>query len=271
MRCWRISRSGAGNISTRPTTGNGSIRPASERRRIPAPTSNSVCDHTRLEAMRYLLTVPRGEFRLLAEPDSQAAILDAYLRQLPHDETVIEFTGNTTSDLAIAVIAGFNWLTHCAGLAGADRKTFSGTLNRFRRVAMSAQKWWEMEGARERCAQTAAGEAGAAAVSEPGLGGLWPTGERNRRGAQGNVARMERICEIRGSVISGRTFPGCAALHPGYQNYLPLLRVEQRHGGIHHHLDQAGAVMRQAHARARPQARMISSPARRGSPCLRRA
>jgi hypothetical protein len=24
--------------------------------------------------MRYLLTVPRGEFRLLAEPDSQAAI-----------------------------------------------------------------------------------------------------------------------------------------------------------------------------------------------------
>ena len=101
---------------------------------------NSVCDHTRLEAMRYLLTVPRGEFRLLAEADS-------------HDETVIEFTGNTTSDLAIAVIAGFNWLTHCAGLAGADRRTFSGTLNRFRRVAMSAQKWWEMEGARERCAQ----------------------------------------------------------------------------------------------------------------------
>ena len=60
---------------------------------------------------------------------------------------MIEFTGNTMSDLAIAVIAGFNWLNHCAGLAGADRSTFSGTLNHFRRVAMSAQKWWEMEGA----------------------------------------------------------------------------------------------------------------------------
>jgi len=114
---------------------------------------NSVCDHTRLEAFRYLLTAPRDEFRLLAEPGSQPAILDGYLRQLPHDETVIEFTGNTMSDLAIAVIAGFNWLNHCAGLAGADRRTLSGTLNHFRRVAMSAQKWWEMEGARERYTQ----------------------------------------------------------------------------------------------------------------------
>jgi len=67
---------------------------------------DQVCNHTRLEAVRYLLTVPRGEFRLLAEPGSQPAILDGYLRQLPHDETVIEFTGNTMSDLAIAVIAG---------------------------------------------------------------------------------------------------------------------------------------------------------------------
>ena len=112
-----------------------------------------ICSHTRLEAMRYLLTVPRNEFRLLAEPESQVAILEAYLRQLPHDETVIEFTGNTMSDLAIAVIAGFNWLIHCASLAGADRKTFLGTLSRFRRVAMSAQQWWEMKGASERYAQ----------------------------------------------------------------------------------------------------------------------
>ena len=114
---------------------------------------DQICQHTRLEAVRYLLTVPRGEFRLLAEPDSQAAILEAYLRQLPHDETVIEFTGNTMSDLAIAVIAGFNWLTHCAGLAGADRRKFSGTLSHFRRVAMSAQQWWEIKGAKERYAQ----------------------------------------------------------------------------------------------------------------------
>ena len=113
----------------------------------------SVADHTRLEAVRYLLMVPRREFTLLAEPDSQKAILDAYLRQLPHEETVIEFTGNTMNDLAIAVIAGFNWLNHCAGLAGADRKQFSDTLNHFRRIAITAQKWWEMEGAKERHAQ----------------------------------------------------------------------------------------------------------------------
>ena len=37
---------------------------------------DQICNHTRLEAVRYLLTVPRGEFRLLAEPDSQPAILD---------------------------------------------------------------------------------------------------------------------------------------------------------------------------------------------------
>lgn len=114
---------------------------------------SSVCDHTRLEAIRYLLMVPRREFTLLAEPDSQQAILDAYLRQLPHDETVIEFTGNTLNDLAIAVVAGFNWLNHCASLAGADRRKFSGTLNHFRRIAVSAQRWWEMDGARERYAQ----------------------------------------------------------------------------------------------------------------------
>jgi hypothetical protein len=114
---------------------------------------DQIGNHTRLEAMRYLLMVPRGEFSLLSEPQSQAAILEAYLRQLPHDETVIEFTGNTMNDLAISVIAGFNWLTHCAGLADADRKSFSGTLNHFRRIAMAAEKWWAMEGASERYAQ----------------------------------------------------------------------------------------------------------------------
>jgi hypothetical protein len=113
----------------------------------------TVCDHTRLEAFRYLLMVPRGEFKLLAEADSQLAILDAYLRQRPHEDTVIEFTGNTMNDLAIAVVAGFNWLNHCAGLVGADRRKFSGTLNHFRKIAVSAQRWWEMEGAKERCAQ----------------------------------------------------------------------------------------------------------------------
>lgn len=66
---------------------------------------------------------------------------------------MIEFTGNTMSDLAIAVIAGFNWLNHCASLAGADRRKFLGTLSHFRKIAASAQQWWEMAGAKERYAQ----------------------------------------------------------------------------------------------------------------------
>lgn len=113
----------------------------------------SICDHTRLEAFRYLLSVPRREFALLAEPDQQAALLDGYLRQLPHDQTVVEFTGNTGADLAIAIIAGFNWLVQCAVQAGADPKEFLGALRNFRKVASSAQKWWATDGAKERYAE----------------------------------------------------------------------------------------------------------------------
>ena len=93
-----------------------------------------------MEAFRYLLSVPRKEFALLGDPDQQALLLDGYLRQLPHDQTVIEFTGNTAADLSIAIIAGFNWLVHCAVLAGSDPKEFYGALRNFRRVASSAQK-----------------------------------------------------------------------------------------------------------------------------------
>jgi hypothetical protein len=113
----------------------------------------AIADHTRLEAFRYLLMVPRREFTLLAEPEQQAALLDGYLRQLPHEDTVIEFTGNTNADLAIAIIAGFNWLLHCAHLAGADPKEFYGALRNFRRVASTAQKWWSTDGAKERYAE----------------------------------------------------------------------------------------------------------------------
>ena len=113
----------------------------------------SVRDHTALEAFRYLLMVPRNEYRLLAEPDAQSAVIGGYLRQLPHEDTVIEFTGNTHADLAIAVIAGFNWLLHCAHLAGADPKEFYGALRNFRRVASTAQKWWATEGAQARYAE----------------------------------------------------------------------------------------------------------------------
>lgn len=113
----------------------------------------SICDHTRLEAFRYLLSVPRREFALLADPEQQASLLDGYLRQLPHDQTVIEFTGSSTADLAIAIIAGFNWLVQCAVQAGADPKEFLGALRNFRKVASSAQKWWAMDGAKERYAE----------------------------------------------------------------------------------------------------------------------
>jgi hypothetical protein len=113
----------------------------------------SICDHTRLEAFRYLLSVPRREFTLLADLEQQASLLDAYLRQLPHDQTVIEFTGNTGADLAIAILAGFNWLVQCAVQAGADPKEFLGALRNFRRVASSAQKWWAADGAKERYAE----------------------------------------------------------------------------------------------------------------------
>ena len=97
--------------------------------------------------------MPRREFALLAEPDQQTALLDGYLRQLPHDQTVVEFTGNTPADLAIAIIAGFNWLVQCAVQAGADPKEFLGALRNFRKVASSAQKWWAMDGAKERYAE----------------------------------------------------------------------------------------------------------------------
>ena len=131
------------------------ITPACKRTASDAACDEAaISDHTRLEAFRYLLEVPRGEFRLLAEPDSQAEIIDGYLRQLPHDQMVIEFTGGTNADLAIAIIAGFNWLVHCAVLAGANPNQFYGTLRNFRRVASSAHKWWEADGAKERYAET---------------------------------------------------------------------------------------------------------------------
>lgn len=127
------------------------ISPACQRAATDAGCDRAlIAAHTRLEAFRYLLMVPRREFTLLAEPDRQAELLDGYLRQLPHEETVIEFTGVTHADLAIAIIAGFNWLIDCAVLAGADRKQFYGALRNFRRTVSTAHKWWAADGAIER-------------------------------------------------------------------------------------------------------------------------
>src|SRR5260370_4348895 len=113
----------------------------------------SIWDHTRLEAVRYVSMVPRRQFEPLAEPARQPDVLEAYLRQRPHEDTLIEFTGSTMSDLAIAIIAGFSWLNHCAVLAAAHRGKFSGPLSNFRKVTGLARQWWAMEGADERCSQ----------------------------------------------------------------------------------------------------------------------
>src|SRR5882757_6097417 len=113
----------------------------------------AVWDHTRLEAMRYLMMVPGREFGLLAEPARQSDMLEAFLRQQPHDGTVIDFTGSTMSDIAIAIFAGFNWLNHCAVLGAAEREKFSGTLQHFRKLVVLAQQWWATEGADPRCRQ----------------------------------------------------------------------------------------------------------------------
>ena len=113
----------------------------------------SVWDHTRLEAMQYVIAVPGHEFGLLGEAARQMEMIDAYLFQRPHADTVIDFTGKAAADFSIAVVAGLNWLTHCAQLAGVDRAQQSGTIRHFRKLVTLAQLWWLNEGAVERCAQ----------------------------------------------------------------------------------------------------------------------
>jgi hypothetical protein len=113
----------------------------------------SVWDHTRLEAMQYVMAVPGRQFELLSEPARQIEMIDAYLLQRPHENTVIDFTGTTSANFAIAILAGLNWLTHCAHLAGVPPAQQSGTIRNFRKLVMLAQQWWLTEGAAERCAE----------------------------------------------------------------------------------------------------------------------
>ena len=113
----------------------------------------SVWDHTRLEATRYLTMVPSPDFELLIGADRQIEMMNAYLFQRPHDDTVIDFTGTATTDFAIAVLAGLNWLTHCAKLSGVDVSKQSGTIRNFRRIVTLAHQWWLTEGAGERSGQ----------------------------------------------------------------------------------------------------------------------
>jgi len=113
----------------------------------------AIWEHTRLEAMRYLPMVPRQDPPLLINPERQAEMIDAFLRQRPHENTIIDFTGTAIEDYGIAIYAGLNWLNHCGTLSGADPQKFSGTLRSFRRVMVIARQWWAIEGAAERCRQ----------------------------------------------------------------------------------------------------------------------
>jgi hypothetical protein len=116
-------------------------------------TVRSIWEDTRLEAIRYVTMVPRREVDLLIGPARQSEMIDAFLRQPPHENTVVDFTGVPIDDLVIAIVAGLNWLNHCAVLAGVGREKFSGTLRNFRKITVLARQWWAMEGAEARCAQ----------------------------------------------------------------------------------------------------------------------
>ena len=109
----------------------------------------SVWDHTRLEAMRYVMMVPGREFELLSGPARQIEMMDAYLFQRPHGETVVDFTGNATADFTIAILAG----PHCAQLSGVHPAKQSGTIRNFRKVVALAHRWWLTDGAAERCGE----------------------------------------------------------------------------------------------------------------------
>jgi hypothetical protein len=130
------------------------IYPACTRK--PGDTHRSVravWEHTRLEAMRYVMMVPGRDAELLIGPARQPDMMEAFLRQLPHENTVIDFTGVATEDIGMAIYAGFNWLTHCASLAGVHPEKFTRTLTNFRKVVRLAQNWWDMEGAGPRYQQ----------------------------------------------------------------------------------------------------------------------
>jgi hypothetical protein len=130
------------------------VYPACKRKCTdPESDIRSVWAHTRLEAARYVTMVPARQTGLLVEPARQPEMFNTFLRKQPHENTVIDFTGVPADDLVLAIIAGFNWLNHCALLAGVEYSKFSGTLRNFRRMVAVGQQWWSLEGADARCAE----------------------------------------------------------------------------------------------------------------------
>jgi hypothetical protein len=123
------------------------------RREPGGPDRNvrAIWEHTRLEALRYLTMVPRRNVELLVAPVRQAEMIELFLRQPPHEETVVDFKGIPGEDYAVAIVAGLNWLDHCATLAGAAPDNFRRTRRDFRRLVTIAHRWWAIEGAGSRC------------------------------------------------------------------------------------------------------------------------
>jgi hypothetical protein len=109
----------------------------------------AVWEHTRLEAMRYVVMVPKRDFGLLFEPARQSQILETFLRKRAHTKTSIDFTGVPSDDIVNAIIAGFNWLDMCLAAVGVHQP--SRSLTDFKNVAWLAEQWWAVEGAVPRC------------------------------------------------------------------------------------------------------------------------
>jgi hypothetical protein len=80
-------------------------------------------------------------------------MIEAFLRRPPHEDAVVDFTGVAIDDYSVAIIAGFNWLNHCAVLAGGDPDKFWRPLRNFRKIVLVAQRWWELDGAGPRCSR----------------------------------------------------------------------------------------------------------------------
>jgi hypothetical protein len=133
------------------------VYPAAKRRLNDADGNiRAVWEHTRLEACRYMLMVPRRDVELLIGPARQTEMIDAFLRQKPHEETVVDFTGVPVEDYSLAISAGLNWLGHCAFLARVTPDKFKRTRSDFRHLVVLAQQWWRLDGAEARYHQVLA-------------------------------------------------------------------------------------------------------------------
>src|SRR5258708_6787135 len=62
------------------------VYPACKRTALNASDVRAIWDPPRLEAARYAMMVPGRGFELLGDPPSQSELLNAFLRQPPHED-----------------------------------------------------------------------------------------------------------------------------------------------------------------------------------------